>query len=158
MTHIAIGTPRQSGGSNGRFSPWVGRLVRVLLRQHNLGRFPGAFKDLFVRVAFYVAMVNFLLIAITAWATTLYRYAPQGVGFEHFLAVLILGVLLAVLLEYKFMLASSVSWHNQQEYRHDNPLREDVARLQRHQKRIADHLGVPSEEDMDDVPAATKQD
>jgi len=144
--------------NNGHPPPWVRRLSRFLLRQHNLGRLPGAFKDLVVRVAFYVSMVNFLLIGVTAWSTTLYRYAPQGVRFEHFIAVLVLGILLAVLLEYKFMMASSMSWHNQQLYRHDNPIREDIARLRRQQERLATHLGIPPEEENDYVAAAKRED
>lgn len=118
------------------------KLWRKLSRQYNFGPIVGGFKDLASRTMIYVSVLNFILISATAYHTTLkdfiFQYSPW-VTFPVYMAFLIIVVLIAMALEYKFIVPSSYTFLNKQEYEHRNLLRRDL-------RKIMKHLGISSEE------------
>lgn len=102
------------------------------LKQYNLGPWLGGLKDLAQRTVFYVALLNFVLISITAYNTTLKAYILPHIpwfSFPIFIALLLLLVAVAMVLEYKFILPSTLSYLNRQFYIHQNPIRSDLDKI-----------------------------
>lgn len=71
----------------------MNRLLLKILRQPNITPWLGGAKELVGRTMFYIATINFLLLAITAYHTTLRPYLP--VSFWGFLGILVAIVLVA---------------------------------------------------------------
>ena len=105
------------------------RIPRLVSRQYNLGLKLGAFRILIANVMFYVSMVNFVMISMVAYNTTLREelqpYAPWF-NFPVFVGVMVCGILLAMVVEFKFVMPSVVTFNNSQWYKHQNPAREDL--------------------------------
>jgi len=110
------------------------RLLSIILRQYNFGPWLGGLKGIFNNSTFYLSLINFVLIAVTAYHTTLSgkinEYAPWF-SFPLFLAMMVVLVLVVMLLEYKFMIPSSITFGNAQMYAHRNPIRRDLERIMR---------------------------
>jgi len=108
------------------------RVMGKVVRQYNLGSWLGALKDLFGRTAFYISIGNFVLIAVTAYHTTL-RDPILGwlpwFTFPLFMGVVVMLVLLAMILEYKFVVPSSITFINRQVYEHRSLLRRDLEQI-----------------------------
>jgi len=82
--------------------------IKKLLKQYNVPRIGGA-KVLLVQVVFYGSCINFLLIAVTAYHTTLKGYFVDilpWVSFPVFFVSLLIILAIAMVLEYKFVLSS----------------------------------------------------
>ena len=116
----------------------VDALKSKLTKQYHISGWVGALKDLFTRVVFYVTALNFVLLAATAYHTTL-RETIQSqlpwLTFPVFLGVLVVLVLISMVIEYKIVLPSTIAYLNEQGYKHQNPIR---AQLDRIEKMLAD--------------------
>lgn len=107
------------------------KLLSILLKQHQLGQFPGAAKSIFGRTLVYVGYANFSMIAAMAYTTfsdPLVHYIPW-LSFRMFLGVLAIGLLVVMLLDYKFMLPSEWNFSWRQQWKHANPIREELKKL-----------------------------
>ena len=113
-------------------------------KQHNIP-WVGMLKDLAVMTMFYVSIINFILIALTAYYTTLrpviMAHAPWFKVWM-FLLVLVGLSLIGMLLEYKFVYASYFAFRNKQEFEHENLIKKEI-REQFEDLRKA--LGIKSE-------------
>ena len=96
-------------------------------------RFWGTVKVLLGQVVFYATMVNMLMIAATAYNTTIREWTIIYLGFElnflAFLGIIGLVLLLALVFEYKVTLPGFFGFTNQQQYKHDNPIRRDLEEI-----------------------------
>ena len=105
-------------------------LLHRVLRQHKLG-WVGGFKDILTMVIFYMSMISFSLVVITAYNTGLRDwllvYFPW-MKIYYFFGVFLLIALFAMIIEYKFVYPSFYAFRSQQEYKHQSPLREDLAK------------------------------
>jgi len=84
------------------------KIPKKLLKQYNIPWIGGA-KILLVQVVFYGSCINFLLIAVTAYHTTLRGYFVNTLTwmtFPIFFISLLIILTIAMVLEYKFVLSS----------------------------------------------------
>lgn len=115
------------------------QLKRKLFTQYNLGMWVGGLRDILTRMMFYISMINFLLIIAMAYNTTIRDFMlPRfpWFNFPIFIFMMILFVFLAMLLEYKFIVPSSVTYANRQLYTHQNLLRRDLAKVSKELEEI----------------------
>lgn len=102
---------------------------KFLIKQYNFGPWVGGFKDLFSRTMLYISIVNFILIAVTAYDVTLKSFILQYVpwiSFWMYFLILIVVVLLAMVLEFKFIVPSHYTFLNKQEFEHQNLIRKEL--------------------------------
>ncbi len=103
----------------------------------------GGLKELAMHTAFYVTIINFTLIAVTAYGTTLRDPLLQTVPwitFPIFIAALILLVLIGMVFEYKFVYPSIWAFRNEQQYKHSNPIRKDIELVRKDIKLVMNKL------------------
>ena len=102
--------------------------LHTFLKQYKLG-WVGGFKDILTMVIFYMSMISFSLIVITAYNTGLRDwlliYFPW-MKIYIFFGVFLLIALFAMIIEYKFVYPSFYAFRSQQEYKHQSPLRKDL--------------------------------
>jgi len=118
---------------------------KFLAKQYNFGPWLGGLKDLFSRTMLYISIINFILIAVTAYNVTLKAFLLQYVPwitFWMYFAVLVTIVLLAMALEFKFIVPSHYTFLNKQEFEHQNLIRQELKEI----KDILDTLRKESEE------------
>lgn len=109
-----------------------------LLKQYNIGHSVGGLKDLALRTMVYVTAINFVLLVITAYSQALRNWMAHYISwfsFPIFLGVLIALILFAMIIEYKFILPSTWSFINRQQYEHQNPIREDLSKILKGQEK-----------------------
>lgn len=109
------------------------KLWAKITRQHNPGYQIGGIKDLLIRVLFYVSGINFVLLAATAYHTTLREPIHQWMPwftFPMFLGILVVLVSLSMVLEYKLVLPSTMAYLNLQQYKHQNPIKAQLDRIE----------------------------
>jgi hypothetical protein len=94
----------------------------------------GAAKDLAMRSAFYITLLNFAQISVTAYYTTLRYYLPFN--FYVYFALLVVLIMAMMAFEYFVMMPSQIAWLNEQMYKHQNPIVKDLRRIE---KRL-DHI------------------
>ncbi len=113
------------------------KLCHKLLEQKSLP-WIGALKDLWAMTSVYISAINFVLITITAYGTTIgpmlrtpgagWLYLPW-MRLQWFILALIIIVLTAMYLEYILVYKSYFTFRNKQEYDHNNLIRADIAAL-----------------------------
>lgn len=99
-------------------------IVSLIPSQKNTGQYIGAVKELLGRTSFYITIINFLLLIITSYYTTIRFIIP--VSFFIFISAVLILVCAAMLVEYIVILPSSVVFQNYQAYKHSNPLKDDI--------------------------------
>ena len=122
----------------------MGMWARLTKQYKASGKIGGA-KDLLMRTLFYVSIINFILIAITAYHTTLrdtlLSWFPW-LNFPIFLGILVVGLLLLMVLEYKIVLPSSWAFSNRQQYEHQNLIRKQLDKIEETLSEIQKKQGV----------------
>ena len=88
----------------------------------------GRLKVTFSRVGAYFGYVNFLLILMTFYSVTGYKYAPLWL----FLISACFGIIVIGAIDYFVMLPSEQAFANQQSVRHQNPIYEDVKDIKKY--------------------------
>lgn len=102
------------------------------LRQFQLGPWLGGVKDLSSHTAIYISGLNMLMIAVTAYHTTLREYIQNiapWFNFGMFLMALFIVVFVLIIMEYKFVLPSTWAFRNMQQYKHEYPIKRDIRKL-----------------------------
>jgi hypothetical protein len=94
----------------------------------------GALKDLAIRSAFYITVLNFAQISVTAYYTTLRYYLPFN--FYMYFALLVVLIMAMMAFEYFVMMPSQIAWLNEQMYKHQNPIVSDLRRIEKRLVRI----------------------
>ena len=106
-------------------------ILHKVLRQYKLG-WVGGFKDILTMVIFYMSIISFTLVAVTAYNTGLREwlliYFPW-MKIYIFYGVLLIVAAVAMVVEYKFVYPSFYAFRSQQEYKHQSPLRADLAKV-----------------------------
>ena len=106
----------------------------VVLRQY---RFKGIgfIRSMLAYLFFYLAPINFVLLMVTAWYTTISPWASEHAPWlSLWLFILIIVGILAVglILEFKLILPSHIAFLNIQTYSHSNPIRDDLEKIKKH--------------------------
>lgn len=100
---------------------WV---INYIPTQKNTGQHIGAIKELFGRTSFYITIINFFLLIVTAYYTTIRNFIP--ISFISFMAFAVFLVGVAMIIEYVVILPSSMAFQNLQAYKHTNPFKDDI--------------------------------
>ena len=112
--------------------------LKNVAKQKNLP-WIGPLKDIVMSTVFYISIINFILISVTAYYTTLRPflliYAPWF-KIWMWLGFLVGVVLVMMVLEYKFVYASWYTFRNKQEATHENLI---IKRIDELEKK----LGLP---------------
>jgi BMFP domain-containing protein YqiC len=95
--------------------------------QKKASPFWGGIKDVLSRAMFYISIINFILIMVTAYHTSIKDIIP--IPFWTFFIVLSTLLFVVMIFEYVIMLPSSVVFSNRQSYKHENPMRDDMNRI-----------------------------
>lgn len=107
-------------------------LKHKLLKQKKIGSWWGGVKQSTAQLTMYVTFINLLLIAVTAWNTTLSEWLAEF-GIEIPFIVFALGILFilmaALLFEYKVSIPSFFSFWSAQFWEHDNPMRKKIEEI-----------------------------
>lgn len=126
--------------NNGCLQKMFNWILNHIPSQRNTGQHIGALKELFGRTSFYITVINFFLLIVTAYYTTIRNFIP--VSFISFMAFAVFLVCVAMVVEYVIILPSSMAFQNLQAYKHTNPLKDDVKlilkRLDEIEKKIGD--------------------
>ena len=100
------------------------RIIKYIPSQKDTGQYIGAVKELFGRTSFYITVINFFLLIVTAYYTTIRNFIP--ISFLSFMLFMVFIVCIAMVIEYVIILPSSVAFQNLQAYKHTNPLKDDI--------------------------------
>ena len=104
-----------------------------LLKQRRLPTI-GGLKHMMAQTAMWLSSINFVLIGVTAYNTTLREHIMTVLpGFKlwHFMLIMLVGVAALMFIKYKLIYPSWVAFQNRQEYKHENLLREDLAKIKK---------------------------
>jgi len=115
-----------------------------LTNQYKVSGKIGGLKDLLGRTLFYVSIINFILITVTAYSTTLRDTLQMWfpwLNFPIFLGILVVGLLLAMILEYKIVLPSAWAFTNKQQYEHQSLIRKQLDGIEKTLSEIQEKQG-----------------
>ena len=107
--------------------------LKNVAKQKNLP-WIGPLKDIVMSTVFYISIINFILLSVTAYYTTLRPflliYAPWF-KIWMWLSLLVGIVLVMMVLEYKFVYASWYTFRNKQEATHENLIIKRIDELEK---------------------------
>jgi len=112
-------------------------MLRKIFKQYKLPWVGGA-KEMLAQTVFYISMINFVLIAITAYNTTLRTYLQSWLpGFQlwMFFAILTTLVIIIMIIEYKFIAPSLYSFRSKQMFEHESKVMDELRDIK---KKVAD--------------------
>jgi len=111
---------------------WLVDFFRTKILKQKTIPWIGGFKDIFTMVVFYMSMINFCLICITAYNTGLRDFMIQhGMPWMKvymFLGFMGLIALVGMIFEYKFVYPSFFEFRSKQEYKHKSPIARDLGK------------------------------
>lgn len=113
-------------------------LRQIILRQYALPYIGGA-KYLINNILFYIGVINFGLIAIMSYHTTLAPWAAEHAKwFNLWVFAIIISVILvlAMIIEFKIMLPSLIGFANVQGYIHENPFVQQLKEVQKELREV----------------------
>jgi len=108
---------------------WVGRLQMQLINTQSL----------------YVGMAQSLMMLGMFWYTTAapnVRPVAPWFNFWFFLGLIVVGIMAVMVFDFVFVYPSRQSYLNQQAYKHENPVVEDIKRIDERVNKIFKHLGL----------------
>jgi len=95
--------------------------------QKKVSPFWGGIKELLSRAMFYIGIINFILIMITAYHTSIKDILQMPFWIFFSILTIILGIVMVF--EYIVVLPSSVAFSNRQSYKHENPIKDDMIKI-----------------------------
>ena len=107
-------------------------MLKRLFKQHRIP-LVGGFKDMLAQAVFYISMINFVLIAITAYNSTIREYAIELMPWFKlwmFFGILIMLVLIAMIFEYKYIAPSLYSFRSKQMFGHKSDVTDTLKRIE----------------------------
>jgi len=107
-------------------------MLRGIFKQYRLP-WIGGFKEMLAQTVFYISMINFVLIAITAYNTTLRTYLQSWIpSFQlwMFFLALVTLVFLIMIVEYKFIAPSLYSFRSRQMFEHESKIMDILKRIE----------------------------
>jgi len=119
------------------------RLLHKVSKQYNSGPWLGGVKDITARTMFYMGLLNFFQISAIFYYTTLkptYSQSLLWISFGVYLGILTLLFLAVMVLEYKFVIPSTYTFQNRQEYLHQNLIRKDLKEILERLKKLEGDL------------------
>lgn len=103
-------------------------IKKILFKQYDTGTAIGGIKDIIIRTMSYQGMLSTILIAITAYNTTLKEWFPF-IPFWSYVVVAFVIYFIICVVEYKFVTPSTFAWNNRHSYLHSNPVKADFKKV-----------------------------
>lgn len=107
---------------------------KLKFKQNSLSAGIGGLKAILLQTTFYVSLLNFALITITAYNTTIAPYAAKYMPWFNmpmFLFVMGIILVMAMVMEYKYIYPAMIKFQNEQEYEHQSLLRRDLSDIKK---------------------------
>ena len=107
-------------------------MLKKLFKQYKVPWVGGA-KEMLAQTVFYIAMINFVLIAVVAYNSTLRGFIigwMPGFKLWMFFGILIMLVLVAMVLEYKYIAPSLYSFRSKQMFEHESKVTDTLERIE----------------------------
>lgn len=108
-------------------------MLKKILKQYKTPGI-GGFKEILAQTVFYITVINFILITVTAYNTTLREFFlvwMPGFKLWMFFVILIAGVLLGMILEYKFITPSQYAFKSKQLFEHESKVMDEIKKIHR---------------------------
>ena len=122
----------------------MGKLRDSLLKQHNTGQLWGRFALAGSQIAIFVSGYTFLMVSVNAYEPVSRWFAEMGinVAFWLFMLVVIIPILVAYLLAWKFLVKSFYTSWTEQFWQQDNPLTKKLDEINERLKRLEEKAGI----------------
>jgi len=117
------------------------KIKNFILRQYSVGNWWGAFRNVSTNVMSYVIFLNFILVAPLGYSTAVAPWLEaHGVPMPLivFMGIIMIGLLLIFVLEYKLSIPSQYSFWSDQWWRHNNPLKEKMEKIDKKLDSVGD--------------------
>lgn len=110
-----------------------------LLKQTKALPLLGAIQIQFSNISLYLSLYSFFTLSLVLWSTTIVYIAwwPRWITLPTFFVLAILGAMVVMFLDYKFVYPSRVAFLNEQSCKHPNPAMESLLRVEAVQKEQA---------------------
>lgn len=115
------------------------RVAKGIFRQHNVGTWWGAFKNVASNVMAYVTFLNLIFVAPVAYTMVVDPWLTKrgfSLPFAAFMGILFLGIALIFVLEFKVSIPSIYHFWNEQWWQHKNPMRKEMKALNKRMKAM----------------------
>ena len=122
-------------------------MLKRIFNQHKLPWVGGA-KEMLAQTVFYVSMINFVLIAVIAYNSTLREFIIDWMPWFKlwmFLGGLVALVLVAMVLEYKYIAPSLYSFRSKQMFEHESKITDALKRIEGQLNKGGDEMGKATE-------------
>ena len=119
-------------------------LKNRLLREEKVGMGWGGFKAIISSASGYASWISLAMQSVVLY-TVLTPYMQTRdieIPFWCFALMLVALAITVMLFEWKVTIPSAMKFTNSQQYKHDNPIRHDIERLQKDMDKIKEKLGV----------------
>ena len=119
------------------------RLKELLLRQHDIGRWWGGFRTVASNTSMYITLFNMALLvpmAYVTWVAPWFLEREIVFPFGIFIGVIFFGGMSILLIEYKLLTPSGFSFWNDQWWRHNNPIKKKMNKMDRRLKAIEEAI------------------
>ena len=102
-------------------------IPNLIQKQRQIGSIPGAIKIIWTHIAVYVNAMTFILVMVTAYHTTV--YPVTGIDFPVYASCLGLIIIVAMILEYKYIMPSSFRFHFDQSIAHSSLFKNMISNI-----------------------------
>ena len=128
----------------------IARIRNLIFQQYlPFGMWLGAFQSQVYSAQSNIGVIQFLLIVVMAYQSTIRAFLFPIFPWINFGWFLIIGTILFLLLmivDYKIMMPSRMAYGNFQTYKHPNPVFEEIKTIKKNQDKILEQLKELQEE------------
>lgn len=107
-----------------------------MIKQKYTGQGIGGTIDSIAKAAVFLNGIMLVSNLLILYSTTVEKYTPW-INFTVYAVILILVIILVLLAAWRYMLPSAYGFSNHQIWRHDNPMRDAILRIE---KKLDDHI------------------
>ena len=138
----------------------MNKIIKAIIRQYDIGQWWGGFSNAFSNIAMFITLFNTLLIIPMAYVTWFTPWA-SGLGlvipFTVFISVIFVVGIVMLLLGYKVLTPSGFVFWAAQFWKHNNPLRKKLNKIEKNQDNQDKRLSA-IEETLNRIEKQTRKD
>lgn len=123
----------------------MGKILKFIFRQYNIGQGWGAFSQTFAQITAFITLFNTLLLIPTAYVTWFSPWAHDRgwvISFTSFFLVILVVSVITLFVGYKLLVPSSFSFWSSQFWKHQNPIKRKLDRMEKNQDNQNKRLKV----------------
>lgn len=104
----------------------------------------GKFRFMYSHAVFYIGALQMLLIAVTAYNTTIqawmFEYLGWNIAFWQYCAALVVVLSVGMVLDFVLGVPAFIAIANEQQYKHQNPIKADLEAVKLRQEDMQEKL------------------